>query len=274
MEKKKSALPIVLLIALVVLAAGGFYVTQMKPASQTAAVDGETAADITMATDTSASATEDTQAAATTGTETAAAVDEEQSATAGEETAAASTLNIEEAMSDRAIGNPDAKVVIEEFSSLNCPHCAHFHTDAFEKIKAEYIDTGKIYYIQRDFPLNGPALHGAMVARCLPKERYFSFMDLLFKNQESWAFKPDYINYLRQNSALAGLSNRDFDSCIANKELQTTMQNKMREGAVRYSINSTPSFLLNGALLKFGAADFAVFKQVIDDALEKGESQN
>mgnify|MGYP003378993453 CR=1 FL=1 len=93
--------------------------------------------------------------------------------------------NLEAMLSERAMGVADAPVTIVENSSLSCPHCAHFHADVLPKLKTEYIDTGKVRLILNDFPLNRPALEGAILARCLPEDRYFPFVDLAFSTQKS-----------------------------------------------------------------------------------------
>src|SRR5215831_3460001 len=87
---------------------------------------------------------------------------------------------------EMAIGKPDAPVTIIEYSSLSCPHCAAFHKDVFPALKSEYIDSGKVRFVMREFPLNESALGGAVIARCLEPSRYFAFTGLLFAKQEDW----------------------------------------------------------------------------------------
>lgn len=184
---------------------------------------------------------------------------------------AAANIDVQAALAVRAIGNPNAPVVIREHSSLTCGHCGEFHRSVFDQIKAEYIDTGKVYVIFSDFPLNGPALHATMAARCLPADRYFSYVDLLFKNQDKWAFEPNYMAYLRQNAALAGLGNEAFDACINNEELRQGVMNMIREAQQKYEINSTPTLIINEDNSQTGARDFAYYKQIIDAELAGAE---
>src|SRR5208337_131257 len=111
--------------------------------------------------------------------------------------AAKPTVAAEGPLPDMAIGNADAPVTIIEYSSLGCPHCAHFHADVFPELKSQYIDTGKVRYVMREFPLNEPSLAGAVIARCLDPSRYFAFTSLLFSKQPDWAFKEDSLTPLK-----------------------------------------------------------------------------
>lgn len=92
---------------------------------------------------------------------------------------------------DKVLGDRDAPVTMIEYSSLTCPHCAHFHTDVLPRIKKEYIDTGKVKLVLRDFPLNQPALIAAQIAHCVPEDRYFGFVSVLFETQAAWAISED-----------------------------------------------------------------------------------
>jgi protein-disulfide isomerase len=180
-----------------------------------------------------------------------------------------SELNMDVALSERALGNPNAPVVIQEFSSLTCGHCGQFHQQVFDQIKAEYIDTGKVYLIFRDFPLNAPAVTATMVARCLPADRYYSYVDLLFKNQDKWAYDRNYMNYLRQNAALAGLGQNAFEACVGNDELRAAIADRAREMSMKYQINSTPSFVINDSTTLTGARNFDFYKNAIEAELSK-----
>jgi len=109
---------------------------------------------------------------------------------------------------DMALGPADAAVTITEYASMTCPHCAAFNADVFPKIKAKYIDTGKIRYIFREFPLDIKAAAGAMLSRCIAKNdsaRYFAVTDLLFKTQNDWVTKNTTESHVRVGRQ-AGLS--------------------------------------------------------------------
>jgi protein-disulfide isomerase len=174
-------------------------------------------------------------------------------------------------MGARTLGDPKAPVKVEEFASLTCGHCAHFENTIFPEFKKKYIDTGKVFYTYTDFPLNAPALDAAMIARCLPPERYFPFVVLLFGSQEQWAFSPNYKDALRQNAKLAGLSDDKFNACLANTKLKEALVQQMQERGQAHKVNSTPSFLINGELLT-GALPIEKFDEAIADAMKKKNS--
>ena len=150
---------------------------------------------------------------------------------------------------DRILGNPEAPITIVEYASLTCPHCAHFVNDVLPEIRKEWIDTGKVKLVLRDFPLDEPALRAAMIARCAPPERYYAFADTFFAAQEKWVRSTDYREALARLAKLGGMGQAEFDTCIANTELE----NKIVEGRLRATqeleVNSTPTFFVNGSKL-------------------------
>jgi protein-disulfide isomerase len=150
---------------------------------------------------------------------------------------------------EMAIGKPDAPVTIIEYSSLSCPHCAAFHKDVFPALKSEYIDTGKVRFVMREFPLNEPALGGAVIARCLEPSRYFAFTSLLFAKQEDWAFQKDAFTPLKALAKQAGMTGEEFDKCINDESLQQKVL-AVRDEGQKKGVNATPSFFVNGTLLK------------------------
>ncbi len=222
--------------------------------------------------------------AAATREEAAAAVLAETAAEAPAETAAepspvtetpeaaapAANIDLAAALSERSLGNADAPVLIEEFASLTCGHCAHFHKDVFPKIKEAYIDTGKIRFVFNDFPLNAPAMDGSMLARCMPQDQYFKFIKFLFENQNEWAFSADYQKKLKQNAKLLGADDAMMDACLGNAELKTGLAARMQQATEKHEIKSTPSFVLNGKEVIQGARSFESFQQAIDKSLEEG----
>ncbi len=148
-----------------------------------------------------------------------------------------------------ALGKADAPVTIVEYSSLSCPHCAAFHKEVFPELESQYIDTGKVRYVMREFPLNEAALAGAVVARCLDPSRYFAFTGLLFSKQNDWAFKEDALTPLKALAKQAGMSGEEFDKCIDNEALQKKIL-AVRDEGQKKGVNATPSFFVNGTLLK------------------------
>jgi protein-disulfide isomerase len=165
----------------------------------------------------------------------------------------------------RSLGNPDAPIKVEEFASLTCGHCATFHGSTFPELKEKYIDTGKVFFTFIDFPLNAPALDASMIARCMPQERYFPFISMLFSMQERWAFDQNYRDLLRQNARLAGMNDNDFDSCLQNEDLKTGLVEIMQQAQKTHGINSTPSFVINGSKVMSGSIPLAAFEQAFEE---------
>lgn len=166
-----------------------------------------------------------------------------------------------------AMGNPNAPVKIKEFASLSCPHCADFHTHTLPEVKKELIDTGKVYFEFVNFPLNASAMDGALVALCLPEERYNQFISFLFEQQEKWAFDPNYRQILKQNAKLLGASDEKLDACLADEKKKAEIVAKMQEAGDKYKIQSTPSFVINEKETFSGALPFNEFKKKVDTYL-------
>ncbi len=168
--------------------------------------------------------------------------------------AAADIVSLEEAVSEKVLGNADAPVTILEYSSLGCGHCANFHRDTLPRIKKEYIETGKVKLILRDFPLGAPAMAAAMLARCAGNDRYFPMVEMLFRGQRAWAFTRDPASALRQTA------------CMANQKLLEALTNAKNKAVAERKIDSTPTFFIGETRIP-GAQPFEVFKQAIDAAL-------
>ncbi|MGE0095699.1 MAG: DsbA family protein [Alphaproteobacteria bacterium] len=179
----------------------------------------------------------------------------------------AASMTVQEAMSERVLGKADAPVTIIEFASLTCPHCKDFEINVLPKLKTAYIDTGKVKFVYRDFPLDGRALLAAMVARCAPKDRYFAFLDALFRSQESWARAQDPVQALGQVARVGGMSQADFDACIKNQALFEAIKKDALEAQSQYKIESTPTFIINGKKMD-GTHTFESFEAALKPLLK------
>ena len=146
---------------------------------------------------------------------------------------------------DVALGKADAPITIIEYASLTCPHCADFAEQTLPKFKSEWIDTGKARLIYRDFPLDGRSLAAAMVSHC-SNDRYFAFLDTFYASQKVWGTAPDAITALKNVGKLGGLSDKQVDDCLQNRDLMKQIQDRKQEGVDRYGLDSTPSFVING----------------------------
>lgn len=147
---------------------------------------------------------------------------------------------------EHMLGNPEAKAVFIEYASLSCPHCAHFHTTFLPSLRSDWIDQGKLLYVYRDFPLNAPALWAAMVANCLEGERYFAFLDILYKNQASWLSADDVAAALFNYAQLAGFDQARFDQCANDQAELDRILARVEYAQKAYDITGTPTLILNG----------------------------
>lgn len=150
---------------------------------------------------------------------------------------------------DMVIGAPNAPVTIIEYASLTCPHCANFHTGSLPQIKEQYIDQGLVKFVYRDFPLDRAALWASMLARCAGPERYFSFLDVLFRQQSNWARGNDgqqIQDNLKRLARLGGFSDATFDSCLKDKAVETAVLDQSLKGEREFKISSTPTLIING----------------------------
>ena len=175
-------------------------------------------------------------------------------------------------MSERAIGRADAPVVIREFFSLTCSHCATFHREAMPQVKKELVDTGKVRFIFHDFPLDQIALTAAAVARYLPPASYDPFVTALLASQDRWAFARgvNTTEELAKIAALAGLPRARFDAAVADEALKAAILKARDDSGRLYSIDSTPSFVINGPGAKnqklAGARPYTEFARLVQQA--------
>lgn len=166
-------------------------------------------------------------------------------------TAAAQSVSVSELMEagpleERTLGKPDAPVTIVEYASLTCSHCARFHSATFPQLKEKYIDTGKVYFVFRDFPINVVARAASMVARCAPEERYFAVIDLFFEHQQTWAFGDDPFMALVKMSKQAGFTQASVEACLTNQELLDGVNWVEERAAKDFNVSGTPTLFVNG----------------------------
>jgi protein-disulfide isomerase len=149
---------------------------------------------------------------------------------------------------ERFIGKPDAKVTVQEYFSLTCSHCATFAMTTLPEIKKNLIDTGVVKWVFHDYPLDQVALTAAQVARYLPVDRYDPFVTALLATQNSWAFKRgvEPTEQIWKTAALAGMSRQTFDKAVSDTGLRDWILKQQQADSNKWSINSTPSFIVNG----------------------------
>jgi protein-disulfide isomerase len=160
---------------------------------------------------------------------------------------AGAALTVDEMLAIGTLGSDKAPVTIVEYASLTCPHCAAFANDTFDAFKKKYIDTGKVRYTFRDFPFDQPGLRAAMMSRCAGPDRFFGFIQILFKSQKEWAGSKDPMGELAKIARLGGESKEDFDACMANKALMDGILKVEYDAQQNLKVDSTPTFIVNGA---------------------------
>ncbi|MDI4238102.1 DsbA family protein [Bradyrhizobium sp. 31Argb] len=174
-----------------------------------------------------------------------------------------------QSLPDMALGPQNAPVTITEYASMTCPHCANFNETVFPKIKSEYIDTGKIRYVFREFPLDIKAAAGSMLARCIAKDdapKYFAVIDLLFRQQNDWVMK-NTTETLTRIGKQAGLSQQQVEDCLKDQALLDKIAADQKYANDVLKVNSTPTFFINGEMLK-GETSFDEFSKRINSLLK------
>ncbi len=173
---------------------------------------------------------------------------------------------------DMIHGSPDAKVTVIEYASMTCPHCAAFQKDVIPELNKNYVETGKVKFIFREYPLDGAARMASAVARCLSGDQYFSFIDLLFANQMNWIkdfdgnnqiTREDVLEGLTQQGRIAGLPREKVQSCADDQANLALVDANWMEGQTKYNVNSTPTLIING-VSHAGGVPYAELQKIID----------
>nr|GAJ37236.1 disulfide bond formation protein D precursor [Bradyrhizobium sp. DOA9] len=170
---------------------------------------------------------------------------------------------------DMALGPKDAAVTITEYASMTCPHCAAFNEQVFPKIKTEYIDTGKVRYVFREFPLDIKAAAGSMLSRCIAKDdapKYFAVTDMLFRQQNDWVMK-NTTETLTRIGKQAGLTQSQVEACLKDQALLDKIAADQKYASDVLKVDSTPTFFINGEKIK-GEASFEEFAKKINPLLK------
>ncbi len=175
---------------------------------------------------------------------------------------------------DRTMGNPKAPVTLIEYGAPTCSICAYFSANEFPQLKRDYIDTGKIYYVFRVFPLRPADGDAEKMARCLPEDKYFAFIDLLWRNQPKWdaAEYPgiaDPQGQLIQQARVAGMSAEQAEQCIANKAEDERINKVSAEAEQKYNLTGTPTFVVDGVPQSSGAVPYDQLAKILDAEIAK-----
>jgi protein-disulfide isomerase len=173
---------------------------------------------------------------------------------------------------DRTLGSSQAPITVIEYAAPMCPHCARFNAEVIPLLKSNYIDTGKVFYIFRVFPIGAADVPAEALARCQPKESYFGFIDLLFRNQDKWDPEngvTDVHGALVSLSRIAGMSAEQADACMNNQDEQKRIMAVAQDASARYGITGTPTLIINGEVEQAGGMAWTALKSKLDSLLAK-----
>ena len=183
-------------------------------------------------------------------------------------TIGATVLDITE--DDFVIGDKNAPITIIEYASLSCSHCANFHNNTLPDIKKEYVDTGKVRFVFRNFPYDPPSLIGSVILKCVPKDVRYDYMNVLFLLRKNWVISDNAksTQELYKIMQSGGMSKEDFDNCLKRDDLADQIIKGRIDAQNEFNIQSTPSFLINGNLEQ-GNKSVKEFRQIIDKILSE-----
>ena len=174
-------------------------------------------------------------------------------------------------LGDMSVGNPNASVTVIEYSSLWCSHCGHFHRTIYPQLKKRYINTGKINFVFREFPLNERGAVGSMLARCAARDggrdRFFAVVDMLFAKQDVWAYVKDPAPPLRTLAKQVGFTQQAFDACIGDQKLLDALDAEQTRAGSKFGVDATPTFFVNGQKLQ-GVDSIRDLARAIDPLLK------
>ena len=170
---------------------------------------------------------------------------------------------------EMSIGNPEASVTVVEYASFTCPHCANFHAVNFKKLKADYIDTGKINFIYRDVYFDRPGLWAAIVARCGDgaENRFFGIADMIYSKQRDWVQgePAEMVDALKTIGKTGGLNDEQLDACFTDADKAQALYALFLKNTEADGIDSTPSFVINGQ--KYKNMSYPELQEILDAAL-------
>lgn len=146
---------------------------------------------------------------------------------------------------ENSYGSPTAPVTVIEYASLTCHRCRDFHLKTWPQVKAKYVDTGKVQFVLREFPLNALDAGGFMLARCAGEKRWSAVVDMLYRTDDAWAHAPDPLAGLGQLMRQAGMGSEAFEACLKDQSLLDGVNAVARRGATA-GVTGTPTFFVNG----------------------------
>ena len=171
-------------------------------------------------------------------------------------------------LSELSLGNKDATVTIVEYMSMSCPACGNFHNTTFKELKKKYIDTGKVRFVIREFPLNNLAAAGAMLARCTEDgAKSIALIEILFAKQRDWV-SNNALQELLKIGKQAGITEERFEKCLQDNDMLGKLSRRRDKADKEFGIDATPSFFINGKRLQGRNFTLEAFEKVIEPLLK------
>ncbi|MEM9206974.1 MAG: DsbA family protein [Pseudomonadota bacterium] len=167
---------------------------------------------------------------------------------------------------EKSLGDPAAPVTMIEYASATCGFCARFHKQTFPALKERYIETGKVHFISREFPLDALAAAAFMLARCVPDDKYFDFLDIVYETQTTWSRSDKPVDALFALAQQGGLTRSEFDACLKNQDLLEGINWTRQRAETEFGVRSTPTFFVNGELVR-GAVTIDELDRIIEQHL-------
>ena len=164
-------------------------------------------------------------------------------------------------LGDEVLGAANAPVTIIEYASMTCPHCAHFHKTVYPELKKKYVDTGKVRFIFREFPLDPVALAASMLARCAGNDKFFPLVEAFFAQQKDWVVQKP-LQPMLSIAKQAGFTQQSFDQCLANQQIEQALVEQRTRAAQKFNVNPTPTFFINGKIFRGALTPDELDKQV------------
>ncbi|MGI9520393.1 MAG: DsbA family protein [Hyphomicrobiaceae bacterium] len=171
-------------------------------------------------------------------------------------------------LEELSLGSKDAKVTIVEYASMSCPACARFHATTFPELKKKYIETGKVFFVMREFPLNKLAAAGSMLARCAGSpEKSIAMIDVLFRKQRDWVSR-DAVAELLKIAKQAGFTEETFNACLKDEALLGKLTRRRDRADAEFGVDATPSFFVNGKRMRTRNFTIEAFDRVLEPLLK------
>ncbi|MEM8837962.1 MAG: DsbA family protein [Pseudomonadota bacterium] len=169
-------------------------------------------------------------------------------------------LALPDGLQERSLGDPNAPIKMIEYASMTCPHCATFHNRTYKTLKEQYIDTGKVYFSFREFPLDQLAASVAVLARCAPEDRFFDVVDVFFRSQGTWRTNNGAYEKIVEIAKQLGFTKQSVDACLTNQDVIAGVNAIRTHGAEVLKVDATPTFFINGKKVP-GAVTIAMLEE-------------